>query len=428
MKKKGKFLHSLIAAALILSMVITPAAASEKSELEEQNEELEEELAQQEEKLAEIQENISDIEEYIEALEAQIAEIDAIIAEYEQEAAQIEEEIEALSQEIELEEENLAQLYELMKLRIQYFYENGSASTISVILESGSLAEALSALQYSVELTDYDRQQMEKIEEIIETIEEQKEEQEIKYAEVENLKAAQEEQQALSEEVKAEQEAALSEAYTEEYEVEELMEELQAEYEENKERIDEIVAEYEAALAAAAAKAAEEAAAAAETTASSSSGTSSSDTSSSDTSSSTTYSYSSSSMIWPLPSPYLSNRITSYFGYRTVSVGSSYHKGIDISAPSGTSIYAVLDGTVVASTYSSSCGYYVILYHGNGIYTHYYHQCQSPPVSVGQTVSQGQVIGYVGSTGNSSGNHLHFGISIGAMWSGFVDPLPYLGL
>ena len=190
------------------------------------------------------------------------------------------------------------------------------------------------------------------------------------------------------------------------------MADLQAEYEANKDRIDEIVAEYEAAAAAAAAAAA--------TTAASSSVSSSSSGSS--------YSYSGASFIWPLPSPYLADHISSYYGYRSTSVGSTNHKGIDIWAPSGTTIFAVADGVVVANGYNSSAGYYVILYHGDDLYTHYYHQCQASPVSVGTSVSQGTVIGYVGTTGTSTGNHLHFGVSIGAMWSGFVDPAPYLGI
>lgn len=107
---------------------------------------------------------------------------------------------------------------------------------------------------------------------------------------------------------------------------------------------------------------------------------------------------------------------------------SSYHKGIDIGAPEGTEIYAVMDGVVVLSGYTSSTGYYVIIYHGDDFYTHYYHMCQQPNVSAGDSVSQGEVIGYVGSTGNSTGNHLHFGITIGAIWSGYVDPAPYLGV
>lgn len=133
--------------------------------------------------------------------------------------------------------------------------------------------------------------------------------------------------------------------------------------------------------------------------------------------------------IWPLPYPYYSNYITSYFGYRSVYIGSSYHRGIDIHAARGTSIYAVADGTVVVSGYGSSEGYKIIIYHGDGLYTLYYHMCTASTLEVGDKVTQGQVIGYVGSTGNSTGNHLHFGVGVGGYTSSYlVDPAEYLGI
>ena len=129
--------------------------------------------------------------------------------------------------------------------------------------------------------------------------------------------------------------------------------------------------------------------------------------------------------IWPLPYPYYT--ITSDFGPRSVSVGTSYHRGIDIKADKGTSIYAVMDGVVEQSSYSSSQGYYVILYHGSGLYTMYCHMCQASELTAGESVSQGDVIGYVGSTGNSSGYHLHFAVGVGGYDKyDWVDPELYL--
>ena len=135
------------------------------------------------------------------------------------------------------------------------------------------------------------------------------------------------------------------------------------------------------------------------------------------------------SFIWPLPYPYYSNYITSTYGYRSVRIGSSYHRGIDIKASKGTSIYAVMDATVAETGYSSSQGYYIVLYHGNGLYTLYYHMCKATTLSEGEKVSQGDVIGYVGSTGNSSGSHLHFGVGVGGYTKEYlVDPASYLGV
>lgn len=116
--------------------------------------------------------------------------------------------------------------------------------------------------------------------------------------------------------------------------------------------------------------------------------------------------------IWPLPG---AGRVTTEFGADqwVNDVFSSGHKGLDIAIAGGTPIYAAHNGTVVATTGHSSYGNVVMIDNGDGIATLYAHM-QSPGaiVSVGQTVTQGQVIGYVGSTGNSSGNHLHFEVRV----------------
>ena len=117
---------------------------------------------------------------------------------------------------------------------------------------------------------------------------------------------------------------------------------------------------------------------------------------------------------WPLSNRY---KISSLFGSRVDPINGrrDNHTGTDIPAPSGTPICAAQDGvvtTVNANKNASSYGYYCIISHGNGYATLYAHQCQVPPVSEGQTVSKGQVIGYVGTTGRSTGNHLHFELRI----------------
>ena len=117
---------------------------------------------------------------------------------------------------------------------------------------------------------------------------------------------------------------------------------------------------------------------------------------------------------WPLPGRY---KISSLFGSRIDPINGrrDNHTGTDIPAPSGTPIYAAQDGvvtTVNRNKNSSSYGYYCIISHGNGYATLYAHQCQVPPVTEGQTVNKGQVIGYVGTTGRSTGNHLHFELRV----------------
>lgn len=105
----------------------------------------------------------------------------------------------------------------------------------------------------------------------------------------------------------------------------------------------------------------------------------------------------------------VSGTISSRYGMRW----GKQHKGLDIAAPYGTPIYASGDGKVITSSYGWNGGYgnYVVIDHGNGITTAYGH-CSSLVAQYGRTVSQGDLIAYVGSTGDSSGNHLHFEIRV----------------
>lgn len=128
-------------------------------------------------------------------------------------------------------------------------------------------------------------------------------------------------------------------------------------------------------------------------------------------------------MAWPVPS---SQRITSTFGARTdpFSGKLSGHKGVDIGAPNGTTIVAAADGIVIVAQYLRGYGNCVIIDHGNGIWTLYAHQRNGGiKVKQGQKVTKGQKIGEVGSTGRSTGNHLHFEVRKNEIP---VDPMPYL--
>ena len=99
-----------------------------------------------------------------------------------------------------------------------------------------------------------------------------------------------------------------------------------------------------------------------------------------------------------------------------------FHNGIDLAAPSGTPIYAAYDGDVVAADYSSSMGNYIMINHGNGLYTIYMH-CSTLYVSKGASVFKGQNIAAVGSTGRSTGPHLHFSVRLNG---NYVSPWNYL--
>lgn len=117
--------------------------------------------------------------------------------------------------------------------------------------------------------------------------------------------------------------------------------------------------------------------------------------------------------------------ITSAFGYRKAPTkgASTYHQGVDMACPTGTPIYATRSGTVTKAAYQAGgAGYYVSINHGDGFASIYMHMTRYV-VSAGQSVTQGQLIGYVGSTGVSTGPHLHFGISYGGT---YVNPMAYI--
>lgn len=115
---------------------------------------------------------------------------------------------------------------------------------------------------------------------------------------------------------------------------------------------------------------------------------------------------------------------SSYFGEVRQGIGDSRpHKGHDYAAPAGTPIYAAAAGTVLVAGYSNSAGNWVVIDHGGGLVTKYMHMCSRPYVSAGQQVTKGQHIGGVGTTGQSTGNHLHFQVEENGV---AVNPSKYM--
>ena len=125
---------------------------------------------------------------------------------------------------------------------------------------------------------------------------------------------------------------------------------------------------------------------------------------------------------WPAPSY---TKISDEFGSRNDPILgiTKQHNGLDMAAPGGSPILAAYDGKVVAAAYSSSMGNYIMIDHGDGLYTIYMH-ASALYVSTGKEVKKGDTIAAVGSTGRSTGNHLHFGVRLNG---NYVNPRNYLG-
>ncbi len=128
---------------------------------------------------------------------------------------------------------------------------------------------------------------------------------------------------------------------------------------------------------------------------------------------------------WPTNSGYT---FSSYYGYRLAVFGEgNFHSGIDIAGTGyGSNVYAANNGVIETMKYTYSYGNYIIINHNNGFYTVYAHMSGfGPNLSVGSTVSRGQVIGYVGSSGWATGPHLHYEIRTCAQYSCITNPLHY---
>ena len=125
---------------------------------------------------------------------------------------------------------------------------------------------------------------------------------------------------------------------------------------------------------------------------------------------------------WRKPCSWI--KLTSPYGYRTHPTTGQwkFHNGVDLANNQGTPIYAARSGKVTVATYGGTYGYYVTINHGDGFSSLYAHMTHDV-VSVGQTVTKGQLIGYMGSTGRSTGPHLHFSI----FYNGSsVNPMNYI--
>ena len=349
---------------------------------------------------------ISDVQKKKQEMEAAVKELDDQLSEavskyntllsrqetLESEIAEAEVQLEAAT-----EKEN--DQYDNMKLRIQYMYEVGDQSYLEILLTSKNIVEFINNVTYIVELSLYDRQMLTSYQETKQQIADNKALLEKDRIELTGLVADAKQQSDAIEEMIESKNVQVERYKTEIAKLEGQKEDYQAEIDER----NRIIAALE--------KEAAEAIAAAQQPANNAG------TEESPANNSNQYT-SSSGFIWPCPA---SRYITDDYGYRYYK-GYTFHSGIDIAASMGSSIIAAGSGTVASAGYNASMGNYVMIAHGNGIVTVYMH-ASALLVSSGQTVSAGQQIALVGSTGDSTGPHLHFSVRANGV---YVNPWDYL--
>lgn len=356
------------------------AAEKEKKELtasltnvENVKKELEKSKANLTAYVQELDKTVTDIQTKIETLNGQIAEKEA--------------EIERTKLELAEAEQDEADQYAAMQNRMQSLYEQGDTYYLELLSESGSFADFLNKLDYIEQLSQYDNNLLIEYQGVVEYVSLCKAKLEVEQEVLNETKAAAEAEQRAMEELIKEKEAEILAFENDIAKKEEIIAAYEAEIAEQTSVIEAL----EAAVAADRADLWGERV------------------------------YNGGMFCWPAPSY---TRISDDYGYRNHPILNvqQFHTGVDMAAPGGTPILAAYDGAVVQAAYNSSMGNYVMIDHGSGLYTIYMH-AQKLMVSAGDEVSRGEQIATVGTTGRSTGNHLHFSVRLNGS---YVSPWGYI--
>ncbi len=307
------------------------------------------------------------------ATEKKITTAEELIAQYTKEIGEKELEIEGKQGEYE-------ESYQSFRERLRLSYEEGYVSYLEILLSAESFTDFLVSMERVSDILEHESSLMDKLE---------KEEQELnrQLAELNTLKAEQDATYAALNEDKTKYETLSAERENQVASYQSDASKYQTLYNEAKAAEQELDKELEKTLAELAKKSAA--------------------------------SYVGGEFNWPVDLTI--KYISSGYGWRTLWGSRDFHLGIDIPAANGSNIYAANSGTVVTATYHKSYGYYVVIDHGGGKATLYAHSSKLL-VSAGDKVTQGDVIAKVGTTGSSSGYHLHFEIRINGTTT---DPLQY---
>ncbi|MCX7841703.1 MAG: peptidoglycan DD-metalloendopeptidase family protein [Clostridia bacterium] len=293
------------------------------------------------------------------------------------ELKKIDEEIKSIEECIEEAEANYRKQQELFKTRMRVMYENTDYTYFETLIQSRSLSEFFERIELVTLISKKDK-------EIVELMKAAKQDIEYKKAEKEKLQAQVQNKASQKQKVLATLQVSRADLDKEIKRINTKLNQLEAQEDE----LEKQSAELESQIKALQAK---------------------------------NTKYAGGTMKWPVPS---SGSISSYFGNRLHPILKKYrmHTGIDINAASGASIIAANKGTVMLSGWQSGYGYTVIVDHGGGISTLYAH-CSRLVAAVGQNVEAGEVIAKVGSTGLSTGSHLHFEVRNNGTP---VNPLDYV--
>lgn len=392
-RKLGKLLIALSMAVIL----VVPAQASKIDDAKGDKNDLENKKSKAEQQLNSLSSEKQAIKDYVIKLDNKLAKLDVKITKLNKQLDETQTSLDKTEVELKGAKEDEKNQYFTMKKRIKFMYENGDTAYIEAIFSANSFGDLLNRAEYVSDISEYDHNMLLRLRETKDEI----------AATESSLKKQVSRYEALSEEMEEEQ-----------ADVSKLVDDKNKQMEKYNKKIRKtksLLKEYEAGLAEQEkliARLEKEARQAQNNSSGGSSDNSSSDENIPD---------SGGQFIWPCPS---SSNITSPYGYRIhpITGRKKLHSGVDIGAPTGASVLAAGSGTVILSEYSSSAGNWIIIDHGGGLSTVYMHN-SSLVARRGDHVKRGELIARVGSTGMSTGSHLHFSVRVNG---NYVNPMPYV--
>lgn len=371
---------------LLIFLISTPVLGNTKKSLNDakkQQQQLQETLKQTQQELKNSETKQKNISSEIQTLDQEIQQMENKIEQLEQTIQKTETEIQQKEEELTVAQEKEEKQYETLKKRIQYMYEKGQVGYLEVLFKAESLTDFLSRLEYIKQIMEYDQNVLSQMKETKEQISLQKKDIEQKKSELVQLQKENTVQRNAMEEKKKRKGAELTTIRLDTEKQKKQMEDLETSIKKVGEEIKRLSVQ-------------------------------------------SNQIYGGGKLEWPLRGY---SRISSPYGYRVDPISgrkNSFHSGIDIPAPTGTNVIAAADGKVLQARYIGGYGYTVIIDHGkeNGktISTLYAHNSKLV-VQQGQTVKRGEVISRVGSTGYSTGPHVHFEVRLNG---NHTNPIPYV--
>ena len=391
MKKHIKYIAALavMASLAVTSLPHIEAEAKTLTELQNERDQLSKQTKEAQQKLKEAQQKQADVEAEITAMDDVInaaqKELDSAQADLDDVTARLEASQKAL------EEANIKREQQFVAFsgRMRFFYENSRLSYLDILLQSEGFSDMLRRLQYIDDIMSYDQNLLTELTATQNEIKTRTEEIKVEKEQSEYLLGVAQEKMDSLDAIVAEKRRLVESYAQDEAKYNQLISSNEKASQEAQAMINKLLAE--------------------------------------SSSSKSTYVYTGGQLNWPVPSRAASSSSLSS-GYvsrnRPIGSGSEFHTGYDIPASYGSAVVAAEAGTVIYAGWMSGYGNTIMINHGNGLVTLYGHN-SSLTVSKGDTVSRGQQVAKIGSTGNSTGNHCHFEVRVNGS---HTNPEPYLGV